>query len=150
MTRVLKVFLGVSLVLHLAVADYGTLQRVNIKTDVCEDCGMSGAGQVQLKICGGSPEHCCGIVNIANFDSGLFEEGQTDSYASTQLEDCQNYRLDRANSPQDVQLTVYHEGAFDGVQLEHVELVTDFVTLRCPQGVFMSDYAAYTSECYLI
>ena len=31
-------------------------------------------------------------------------------------------------------LTVYHEGSFDGVQLDFVDIVTDFVTLRCPQG----------------
>merc|ERR1712098_165061 len=139
------------LLFSVCLGDYGTLQRVSIKTSMCQDCGMTGVGQANLKICGGSnPENCCAIVNIADFDNNMFNEGQTDDYTgSYMLEDCYNFRLSGANAPQDVTVTVYNEGSFDGVQLDYVDVSTELVTLRCPQGVFLSETSSYMSQCFL-
>ena len=87
-----------------------------------------------MKICGGSPEPCCSIVNIADFDSEMFNQGQIDNYVGDhQLEDCFNYKLDKINSSAELDLTVYHEGS-DGGQLDWIEVYTDISTTRCPLG----------------
>jgi len=130
--------------------DYGTLQRVSIETSLCENCGMSGFGQVNLKICGGSPELCCSVVNIGDFDSDRFQPGQTDDYTGDYLlQDCYNYKLDKSNAPQDVKVTVYHEGSLDGVMLQNVDLATNLVTLRCPVGEWLADVSSFYAMCYL-
>ena len=89
-----------------------------------------------MKICGGSPEPCCSVVNIADFDSEMFNQGQTDNYVGeNQLEDCFNYNLDKISSEADLGLTIYHEGS-DGGQLDWVEIHTDSRHVRCPMGRF--------------
>ena len=93
-------------------------------------------GQVNLKICGGAPEACCSIVNIGDFDSNMFNEGQIDNYTGDhQLEDCFNYTLEKISSPAEFDLTVYHEGS-DGGQLDWIEVATTNTTVRCPLGRF--------------
>ena len=91
-------------------------------------------GQVNLKICGGSPEPCCSVVNIGNFDNGNFNEGAIDDYTGGhELESCFHYNLTTASSASDLTLTVYHEGS-DGGQLDWVEIHTDTRHVRCPMG----------------
>ena len=76
-----------------------------------------------VKICGSSGEPCCGIVNIADFNSLV--EGQLYNYMGEQeLQDCYNFPLDLVNGIFDVRMTVYHEGS-DGVQFDWVEYATD-------------------------
>ena len=95
---------------------------------------LSTLGQINLKICGGAPEPCCSVVNIGNFDSGMFNEGQIDDYTGGHLlESCFNYNLTKINSASDLGLTVYHEGS-DGGQLDWIELHTDQRSFRCPMG----------------
>ena len=89
-----------------------------------------------MKICGGAPEACCSIVNIGDFDSNMFNEGQIDNYTGDhQLEDCFNYTLEKISSPAEFDLTVYHEGS-DGGQLDWIEVATTNTTVRCPLGRF--------------
>ena len=89
-----------------------------------------------MKICGGSPEPCCSVVNIADFDSEMFNQGQTDNYVGeNQLEDCFNYNLNKISNGTDLGLTIYHEGS-DGGQLDWVEIHTDSRHVRYPMGRF--------------
>lgn len=127
----------------------GTIQRISILTSDCENCGMTILGQVNLKICGGSPEPCCSVVNIGDFDSNMFNEGVIDNYTGDhQLEDCFNYSLDKITNVADLGLTVYHEGS-DGGQLDWIEVATDSNTVRCPLGYWMDSFSSVTAEgCY--
>lgn len=111
----------------------GTITRVSLRPSDCEYCGMTALGQVNLKICGGSSEACCGIVNIANFESMV--EGEIYDYTGEhELEDCWGYKLDKVNTVEDFSLTVYHEGS-DGGQFDWIEVVTDDTAIiRCDVG----------------
>merc|ERR1719468_1490502 len=125
-----------------STAGFGTIQRVSILTSDCENCGMTLLGQVNLKICGGVPEACCSVVNIGNFDSGMFNEGQIDNYSGGHmLEGCFNYNLSNASSASDMTLTVYHEGS-DGGQLDWVEIHTDNRSARCPMGFWLDTFSS--------
>eukprot|EP00092_Neocalanus_flemingeri_P103033 GFUD01131811.1.p1 GENE.GFUD01131811.1~~GFUD01131811.1.p1 ORF type:complete len:166 (-),score=35.95 GFUD01131811.1:19-516(-) len=122
---------------------FGTIQRISILTADCTDCGMTLLGQVNLKICGGTPEPCCSIVNIGDFDSNMFTEGVLDNYVGDhQLEDCFNYSLDKVTSPADLGLTVYHEGS-DGGQLDWIEVTTEHSTVRCVLGYWMDGFSSF-------
>merc|ERR1719373_1111882 len=100
----------------------GTITRVSLQPSDCENCGMTALGQVNLKICGGSSEPCCAIVNIADFHS--VDEGQIYDYTGDNgLEDCHRYSLNNVVTVDDLSLTVYHEGS-DGGQFDWVEVAT--------------------------
>merc|ERR1739838_448852 len=142
------------LALYLAVVaapSAGTIQRITILTSDCENCGMTALGQVNLKICGGNSERCCSVVNIANFDSGLFVEGQVDNYSGErQLETCYNYRLDRLTVTdhfltEEFSLTLYHEGT-DGGQLDWLDIITDIATIRCTLGQWMDEHTIVRAD----
>merc|ERR1712117_828816 len=66
-------FIVVNLFLFLHCSNgLGTIKRISVRPSECEDCGMTAFGQVNMKICGGVPEACCAVVNIANFEQ-LYE-----------------------------------------------------------------------------
>merc|ERR1719474_517220 len=75
--------------------DFGILDRLVFKTSDCQDCGMTLFGQINVKMCGGTPEPCCAIVNVAAFDSTHFQEGHIDEFTGAQLQDCEAYHLSR-------------------------------------------------------
>merc|ERR1719348_2775962 len=135
----------------ISAVGLGTIQRISILTSNCENCDMTLLGQVNLKICGGSPEPCCSIVNIADFDSEMFNQGQIDNYVGDhQLEDCYNYNLDKISKSAQLGLTVYHEGS-DGGQLDWIEVTTNSNTTRCPLGFWMDSFSSFTAEgCFTI
>ena len=145
----------------------GTITRVSLQPSDCENCGMTALGQVRqhwswyhqhhcqychqvnLKICGGSSEPCCGIVNIANFDS--LNEGQIYDYTGEhELEDCFKFMLDQVDNIGDFSMTLYHEGS-DGGQFDWIEVVTDDTAIiRCDgAGVFLDGFDNYTPTCSL-
>merc|ERR1711915_585365 len=138
MTQI-KIFLSLLLLINvsskpsrevISAVGLGTIQRISILTSDCENCGMTLLGQVNLKICGGAPEPCCSIVNIADFDSDMFNEGQIDNYTGEyQLEGCFNYNL-----------------SSDGGQLDWVEVTTERTTIRCPLGFWMDLFSSVTAE----
>merc|ERR1712029_709226 len=154
MTQI-KIFLSLLLLINvsskpardtISAVGLGTIQRISILTSDCENCGMTLLGQFNLKICGGDPEPCCSIVNIADFDSEMFNEGQIDNYTGEyQLEGCFNYNLSGINSAAGFGLTVYHEGS-DGGQLDWVEVTTERTTIRCPLGFWMDLFSSVTAE----
>eukprot|EP00092_Neocalanus_flemingeri_P013715 GFUD01014792.1.p1 GENE.GFUD01014792.1~~GFUD01014792.1.p1 ORF type:complete len:154 (+),score=28.67 GFUD01014792.1:39-500(+) len=150
MQNILIVFtvLGLSTAFALpAAAGFGTIQRISILTSDCTDCGMTLLGQVNLKICGGAPERCCSVVNIGNFDSGMFNEGAIDNYSGGHLlEGCFNYNLSNSTSASDLSLTVYHEGS-DGGQLDWVEIHTESRSVRCPMGFWMDSFSSMKVAC---
>merc|ERR1712032_1160752 len=85
-----------------AMGDLGTIQRMSTLTSICDDCDMTLFGTINVKVCGGGGgvggyEPCCSVVNIANFDSGLFQQGQLDDFTGQALEDCDNYSLSQVD-----------------------------------------------------
>merc|ERR1712113_288170 len=87
-----------SFAIGIASADLGTIQRISTLTSICDDCDMTLFGTINVKVCGGGGgvggyEPCCSVVNIANFDSGLFQQGKIDDFTGSELEDCDNYSL---------------------------------------------------------
>merc|ERR1711887_174232 len=151
LTTLIFTILAITVTTTQAMAGLGTIQRISILTSNCENCDMTLLGQINLKICGGSPEPCCSIVNIADFDSEMFNQGQIDNYVGDhQLEDCYNYKLDKISSADQLGLTVYHEGS-DGGQLDWIEVTTDNITTRCPLGYWMDSFSSVTAEgCYAV
>lgn len=101
---------------------------------------MGGFGKLAVKICGGVPEACCGIVNINN--SGSLNEGAIyDFMGEHELMDCFNFSMQRVNTLDQLGLVVYHEGS-DGGQLDWVEMQTsDGALVRCNLGQWMDDYS---------
>merc|ERR1712059_54409 len=130
-----------------AKSGLGTIQKIVTQTSTCEDCDMTLLGQVNVKICTGSPELCCAIVNIADFDSGYFQLGHLDEFQGSRLlQDCDNYSLDKVTNPADLKLKVYHEGS-DGGQLDWIEVHTNTKTVRCYLGVWMDEFSQVTGQC---
>merc|ERR1712117_347974 len=117
----------------------GTIKRISVRPSECEDCGMTAFGQVNMKICGGVPEACCAVVNIANFEQ-LYEGVIYDFTGDKGLEDCFEYSLQRVNTLDQFGMTVYHEGS-DGGQFDWVEIETsDSSVIKCSLGQFMDDF----------
>ena len=46
----------------------GFITRISTRPSECNNCGMTSLGQLSFKICGGVPEACCAVVDIANGD----------------------------------------------------------------------------------
>ena len=116
-----------------SVSGLGQINRISFRPSECNNCGMTALGQVNMKICGGSPDLCCGVVNIANFEN-VNEGGVYDYAGEHELEDCFQYSLQRVNTIDQFRLTVYHEGS-DGGQLDWVEVgTTDGSVVKCNLG----------------
>jgi len=142
-----------SLAMGVAIADLGTIQRISTLTSICHDCDMTLFGTINVKVCGGGGgvggyEPCCSVVNIANFDSGLFQQGQLDEFTGKALETCDNFSLSQLNNPSDLDVTVYHEGS-DGAQLDWIEISTNAMTARCGLGMFMDGFSSQKGLCQL-
>merc|ERR1711936_831541 len=149
MTRIALLALAIG----AASADLGTIQRISTLTSICEDCDMTLFGTLNVKVCGGGGgvggyEPCCSVVNIANFDSGLFQQGQLDDFTGQELEDCNNYSLSQLSNPSDLDVTVYHEGS-DGAQLDWIEISTNTMTVQCRLGMFMDGFSNQKGLCQL-
>merc|ERR1712038_1240667 len=149
MTRIALLALAIG----AASANLGTIQRISTLTSICEDCDMTLFGTINVKVCGGGGgvggyEPCCSVVNIANFDSGLFQQGQLDDFTGKALETCDNYSLSQLNNPSDLDVTVYHEGS-DGAQLDWIEISTNTMTVQCTLGMFMDGFSNQKGLCQL-
>merc|ERR1711910_13290 len=149
MTRIALLALAIG----AASANLGTIQRISTLTSICEDCDMTLFGTINVKVCGGGGgvggyEPCCSVVNIANFDSGLFQQGQLDDFTGQELEDCNNYSLSQLSNPSDLDVTVYHEGS-DGAQLDWIEISTNTMTVQCTLGMFMDGFSNQKGLCQL-
>ena len=150
----MKLTLLLSLTLFLTCNGIGQIKRISVLPSDCKNCGMTALGQVNMKICGGIPDQCCSVVNIANFQS-LHEvttnhQPQSFKLLSTiqgevyhfsgehELEDCFNYFMQRVNTLDEFGLTLYHEGS-DGGQFDWVEVETsDNTIIRCILGTQIS------------
>jgi len=143
-----------SLAIGIASADLGTIQRISTLTSICDDCDMTLFGTINVKVCGGGGgvggyEPCCSVVNIANFDSGLFQQGKIDDFTGSELEDCDNYSLSQVSDPSALDVTVYHEGS-DGGQFDWIEISTNTMTVQCRLGMFLDGFSNQKGLCQLI
>merc|ERR1711990_1240789 len=105
--NMIRIALLALLAIDVAIADLGTIQRISTLTSICNDCDMTLFGTINVKVCGGGGgvggyEPCCSVVNIANFDSGLFQQGQLDEFTGKALETCDNFSLSQLNNPSDL------------------------------------------------
>ena len=124
-----------------SISGLGQINRISFRPSECANCGMTALGQVNMKICGGTPDLCCAVVNVANFE--IVDEGGVYDYAGEhELEDCFQYSLQRVNTIDQFSLTIYHEGS-DGGQLDWVEIgTTDGSVVKCNLG-WKSDILVY-------
>jgi len=123
----------------------GFITRISTRPSECNNCGMTPLGQLSFKICGGVPEACCAVVDIANGDG--MNEGTTYSFTGEhELLDCFNYSLTRVNTVDQLGLTVYHEGS-DGAQMEWVEIETsDKRVIKCNLGQWLDGVDSVTID----
>merc|ERR1712227_1037047 len=98
----------------------GFITRISTRPSECNNCGMTSLGQLSFKICGGVPEACCAVVDIANGDG--MNEGTTYSFTGD------------------------HEGS-DGAQMEWVEIETsDKRVIKCNLGQWLDGVDSVTID----
>jgi len=125
--------------------DLGSLVMFVFRVSDCDGCGAKpGRGHLNIKLCGGSPDPCCGVVNIGAASNG-FDEGRIVEYTGSDLADCENYSLDRA-SLENFDMTLYHEGS-DDLQLDWVDIETTFTNIRCNIGRPLHDSTYKLEYC---
>jgi len=121
--------------------------NVKIYLIECNNCGMTTLGRINIKLCGGGPTACCGIVDLGTY--GNFQQGSIHQFEGAELQTCNNYHLTNIDNIEEFELTVYHEGS-NAVMFDWIEIISTSHRVRCPEGIFMEGDSMYTSPyCFL-
>jgi len=131
-----KILVILSFAASIAFADL--VDRIEVRTADCDDCGMSNTfGALRMQMCNGYNE-CCNTAKLDEPFHDDFDEGATDVFEGYSiLSSCDHFDM-KNSEPTSIRMTLLHEGT-DGYQANYITYYTDTHYYKCYFSQFLDD-----------